>query len=169
MTAAPRTDPAPAAEALDQYEAGDGSDNAACRVCRDWGTVIHKASGTEVPCPAPECQTAPDCAPAPPRPRSPAATAARWKGNENARFGRRPHRHRQRQGGDHRGGPRRERVRRVLGGGGRSTVAPDHRAHIESGYFARLVEDAQAAARAARSQAASRGWDTRRRTAASAS
>ncbi|GAA2062079.1 hypothetical protein GCM10009839_86470 [Catenulispora yoronensis] len=58
MTAAPRTDPAPAAEALDQYEAGDGSDNAACRVCRDWGTVIHKASGTEVPCPAPECQTA---------------------------------------------------------------------------------------------------------------
>ncbi|GAA2062074.1 hypothetical protein GCM10009839_86460 [Catenulispora yoronensis] len=54
-------------------------------------------------------------------------------------------------------------------GGGRSTVAPDHRAHIESGYFARLVEDAQAAARAARSQAASRGWDTRRRTAASAS
>ncbi|MBS2532214.1 hypothetical protein KGQ20_05465 [Catenulispora sp. NF23] len=47
-------------------------------------------------------------------------------------------------------------------GGTRSTVVPDHRAHIEPGYFGRLVGEAEAATRAARSQTARRGWATRR-------
>lgn len=47
-------------------------------------------------------------------------------------------------------------------GGTRSIVAPDHRAHIEPGYFGRLVGEAEAAAYAIRSQAARRGWATRR-------
>jgi hypothetical protein len=51
-------------------------------------------------------------------------------------------------------------------GGGRGVVVPDGRAHIERGYFARLVDEAEAAeARtkaAARSEAARRGWATRR-------
>ena len=47
-------------------------------------------------------------------------------------------------------------------GGTRSVVAPDSRARIEAGYFSRLVEEAATAARAARSQAAQRGWVTRR-------
>ncbi|WP_194904359.1 hypothetical protein [Catenulispora rubra] len=47
-------------------------------------------------------------------------------------------------------------------GGARSLVAPDNRARIEPGYFARLVEEAAAATRAARSQAAQRGWAIRR-------
>lgn len=47
-------------------------------------------------------------------------------------------------------------------GGARSTVAPDNRARIEAGYFARLVAEAAAAERIARSRAARRGWATRR-------
>lgn len=47
-------------------------------------------------------------------------------------------------------------------GGARSVVAPDNRARIETGYFPRLVEEATAAARVARSQAAQSGWVTRR-------
>lgn len=47
-------------------------------------------------------------------------------------------------------------------GGSRTTVAPDCRAHIESGYFGRLIAEVETAARAARSEAARRGWATRR-------
>ena len=41
---------------LDAFEAGDGSDNADCQRCRDWGTVL--VGGEEVPCPAAGCRVA---------------------------------------------------------------------------------------------------------------
>lgn len=51
-------------------------------------------------------------------------------------------------------------------GGGRGVVVPDARAHVERGYFARAVAEAEATERlvryTVRSEAARRGWDTRR-------
>lgn len=47
-------------------------------------------------------------------------------------------------------------------GGGRGIIAPDHRARVDRGYFAQLVADAEAVGAKARSDAAKRGWDTRR-------
>lgn len=41
---------------LDAFEAGDGSDNADCPQCRDWGTVV--VGGIDVPCPAQGCRVA---------------------------------------------------------------------------------------------------------------
>lgn len=51
--------------------------------------------------------------------------------------------------------------------GTRGVIVPDGRAHVEHGYFARLVADAQSAESEARSDAARRGWATRRAAALS--